>query len=157
MAGQRWDREKLLIGGEWRAASGGTYEIVNPSTEQVIGVAPEATRDDAFEAAAAAKQAFWTWSRTTPQERSELLKRAAELLAKHNDELVPLVQAESGATQKVASSMQVPVAISRFQRYAVGALEPNQIPIPPQVMPETPLAPGGLVGAVVNRQPVGVV
>jgi len=157
MAGQRWDREKLLIGGEWRAASGGTYEIVNPSTEQVIGVAPEATRDDAFEAAKSAKEAFWTWSRTTPQERSELLKRAAELLAKHNDELVPLVQAESGATQKVASTMQVPIAIGRFQRYALGALEPNQIPIPPQVAQATALAPGGLVGAVVNRQPVGVV
>ena len=157
MTAQRWDREKLLIGGEWRAAAGGTYEVINPSTEEVVGLAPEATRDDAFEAAKAAKDAFWTWSRTTPQERSELLRRAGELLAKHNDELVPLVQAESGATQKVASSMQVPVAISRFERYARGAMEPNQIPLPPQVMPETPLAPGGLIGAVVNRQPVGVV
>jgi acyl-CoA reductase-like NAD-dependent aldehyde dehydrogenase len=155
--GNRWDREKLLIGGEWRAASGGTYEITNPATEEVVGVAPEATREDAFEAARAAKEAFWSWSRTTPQERAELLRRAGELLAKHNDELVPLVQAESGATMKVASSMQVPVAISRFDRYARGAMEPNQIPLPPQVMPDTPLAPGGVIGAVVNRAPVGVV
>src|SRR4051794_29166678 len=157
MTAQRWDREKLLIGGEWRAASGGTYDVVNPSTEEVVGVAPQATREDALEAAKAAKDAFWTWSRTTPQERSDLLRRAGELLAKHNDELVPLVQAETGATQKVASSMQVPVAIGRMQRYAVGALEPNQIPLAPQVMPDTPLAPGGVVGAVVNRAPVGVV
>src|SRR3954463_13398953 len=157
MAGQRWDREKLLIGGEWRPASGGTYDVVNPSTEEVVGVAPQATREDALEAAKAAKDAFWTWSRTTPQERSELLRRAGELLAKHNDELVPLVQAETGATQKVASSMQVPVAISRMQRYALGALEPTQIPLPPQVMPDTALAPGGVIGAVVNRAPVGVV
>jgi acyl-CoA reductase-like NAD-dependent aldehyde dehydrogenase len=157
MTAQRWDREKLLIGGEWRPASGGTYDIVNPSTEEVVGVAPQATPEDALEAAKAAKDAFWTWSRTTPQERSELLRRAGELLAKHNDELVPLVQAETGATQKVASSMQVPVAIGRFDRYARGALEPNQIPLPPQVMPDTPLAPGGVVGAVVNRAPVGVV
>ena len=154
---QRWDREKLLIGGEWRAASGGTYEITNPSTEQVVGVAPEATREDAFEAARAAKEAFWSWSQTTPAERAELLRRAADLLAKHNDELVPLVQAETGATQKVASSMQVPIAIGRFQRYAQGAMEPNQIPLPPQIMPDTALAAGGVVGAVVNRAPVGVV
>ena len=46
------------------------------------------------------------------------MRRAGELLAKHNDDLVPLVQAETGATQKVASSMQVPVAVSRFDRYA---------------------------------------
>ena len=157
MAGQRWDREKLLIGGEWRAASGGTYEVINPSTEEVVGLAPEATREDAYEAARAAKDAFWTWSRTTPQERADLLKRAAELLAKHNDDLVPLVQAETGATQKVASSMQVPIAIGRFNRYAAGAMEPNQIPLPPQVAQATALAAGGLVGAVVNRAPVGVV
>jgi acyl-CoA reductase-like NAD-dependent aldehyde dehydrogenase len=157
MAGQRWDREKLLIGGEWRAASGGTYDIVNPSTEEVVGVAPEATREDAYEAAAAAKEAFWTWSRTQPSERAEILRRAADLLAKHNDELVPLVQAETGATQKVASAMQVPVAVGRFNRYAQGAMEANTIPLPPQVMPDTPLAAGGVVGAVVNRAPVGVV
>src|SRR3954466_9129699 len=149
MTAQRWDREKLLIGGEGRPASGGTYDVVNPSTEQVVGVAPQATREDALEAAKAAKDAFWTWSRTTPQERAELLRRAGDLLAKHNDELVPLVQAETGATQKGASSMQVPVAIGRFERYARGAMEPNQIPLPPQVMPDTPLAPGGVIGAVV--------
>jgi acyl-CoA reductase-like NAD-dependent aldehyde dehydrogenase len=157
MAAQRWDREKLLIGGEWRAARGGTYDVVNPATEQVVGVAPEATREDAFEAAAAAKDAFWSWSRTQPAERAELLRRAGELLAKHNDELVPLVQAETGATAKVASSMQVPVAINRFNRYAQGAMEPNQIPLPPQLMPNTALAAGGLISAVVNRQPAGVV
>ncbi|HUS61190.1 MAG TPA: aldehyde dehydrogenase family protein [Acidimicrobiales bacterium] len=157
MAGQRWEREKLLIGGEWRAASGGTYDVVNPSTEEVVGVAPEASREDAFAAAAAAKQAFKTWSRTTQAERSELLKRTAELLAKHNDELVPLVQAETGATQKVAFTMQVPIAIGRFNRYAQGAMEPNQIPLPPQQAVSTALAPGGLIGGVVNRAPVGVV
>lgn len=157
MAGQRWDREKLLIGGEWREASGGTYEVINPSTEEVVGLAPEATREDAFEAARAAKEAFWKWSRTTPAERAELLRRTGELLAKHNDELVPLVQAETGATQKVASSMQVPIAIGRFNRYAQGAMEPNQIPLAPQVAQATALAAGGLVGAVVNRAPVGVV
>jgi acyl-CoA reductase-like NAD-dependent aldehyde dehydrogenase len=36
-------------------------------------------------------------------------------------------------------------------------MESNQIPLPPQVMPNTSLAAGGLIGAVVNRAPVGVV
>ncbi|MGH7316274.1 MAG: aldehyde dehydrogenase family protein, partial [Candidatus Rokuibacteriota bacterium] len=153
----RWDREKLLIGGSWVEAAGGTYDIVNPATEEVVGVAPEATRADAEAAAAAAQTAFKTWSRTTPEERSELLKRAAELLAKRNDELVPLVQAETGATMKVASTMQVPICIQRFRRYALGALEPNSIPLPPQQAAASALAPGGLIGSVALRQPVGVV
>jgi acyl-CoA reductase-like NAD-dependent aldehyde dehydrogenase len=53
--------------------------------------------------------------------------------------------------------MQVPVAASRFDRYALGALEPSVIPLPPQEMPSTPLAPGGLMGALARRAPVGVV
>jgi acyl-CoA reductase-like NAD-dependent aldehyde dehydrogenase len=53
--------------------------------------------------------------------------------------------------------MQIPVAITRFERYAKGALTDLSIPIPPQVSAPTPLAPGALLGAIVNRAPVGVV
>src|SRR5256884_5591325 len=53
--------------------------------------------------------------------------------------------------------MQVPVAASRFDRYARGALEPNVIPLAPQEMPATPMAPAGLMGALARRAPVGVV
>jgi len=153
----RWDRTKLLIGGSWVEASGGTYDVVNPATEEVVGAAPEATRQDAYAAAAAAREAFGTWSRTSPEERSELLKRAADLLAKRTDELVPLVQAETGATMRTTSTMQVPIAIQRFRRYALGALEPTSIPLPPQQAAASALAPGGLIGSVALRQPVGVV
>ncbi len=53
--------------------------------------------------------------------------------------------------------MQVPTCIERFRRYAKGALEPTTIPLPPSEMPTTALAPGGLIGAIAVRQPVGVV
>ena len=51
--------------------------------------------------------------------------------------------------------MQVPTCIERFRRYAKGALEPAVIPLPPSEMPTTALASGGLMGAMVVRQPVG--
>jgi acyl-CoA reductase-like NAD-dependent aldehyde dehydrogenase len=73
------------------------------------------------------------------------------------DELIPLVQAETGATLRLTQTMQVPTCIERFRRYAKGALEPTTIPLPPSEMPTTTLAPGGLMGAMVLRQPVGVV
>ena len=148
---------RLFVGGSWVEAGGGGYDVVNPSTEQVVGTAPEGTAADASAAAAAAKEAFPAWSRTLPEERAELLKRAADLLLKRNDELVPLVQAETGATMRVASTMQVPICVSRFRRYAAGALEPTAIPLPPAQMEATALAPGGIIGAVAIRQPVGVV
>ena len=79
-------------------------------------------------AAAAAAEAFPAWSRTKPEERAALLNKAADLLRDRMDELIPLVQAETGATQRVASTMQVPTCIERFRRYAKGALEPTHDP-----------------------------
>ena len=51
------DQTHLLIGGEWRPASGGTYEVINPATEGVVALAPNATAEDGFAAAAAARAA----------------------------------------------------------------------------------------------------
>ncbi|MCB1261998.1 MAG: aldehyde dehydrogenase family protein, partial [Acidimicrobiales bacterium] len=49
---------RLLIGGEWVTAGDGTYDIVNPATEQVVGRAPNASVADAESAVAAAADAF---------------------------------------------------------------------------------------------------
>ena len=134
-----------------------TYEIVNPATEQIVGEAPEATVDEVASAAAAASAAFGSWSRTTPEERAALLDRAADVIRDHVEELIPLVQAETGATLRVTQTMQVPTCVDRFRRYARGAMEANVIPLPPSVMPSTALASGGLMSAIAVRQPVGVV
>jgi acyl-CoA reductase-like NAD-dependent aldehyde dehydrogenase len=147
----------LLIGGERAAGGRGTYDIVNPATEQIVGQAPEATVEQVEAAAEAAAAAFPAWSRTKPEHRAELLNRAADLLREHMEELIPLVQAETGATMRVAKTMQVPTCIERLRRYAKGAVEPSVIPLPPGEMPTTALAPGGLIGAIAVRQPVGVV
>jgi acyl-CoA reductase-like NAD-dependent aldehyde dehydrogenase len=148
---------RLLIGGERVEGARGTYDIVNPATESVVGAAPEASAEQAQQAADAAAEAFGAWSRTKPEERADLLNRAGDLLRDHMDELIPLVQAETGATMRVASTMQVPTCVERMRRYAKGALEPRESALPPAEMPTTALAPGGLIGAVAVRQPVGVV
>lgn len=147
----------MLIGGDRVGGEAGTYAVVNPATEEVVGEAPEASTAQVEEAAEAAAEAFPAWSRTSPEERGALLHRAADLLRDRMDELVPLVQAETGATLRVAQTMQVPTCVERLRRYAKGALEPTSIPLPPSEMPSTALASGGLMGAVAVRQPVGVV
>lgn len=147
----------MLVNGDLVAGAGGSYDIVNPATEAVVGQAPEASTAQVDAAAAAASEAFPAWSRTRPEVRAELLNRAADLLRDRMDELIPLVQAETGATLRVAQTMQVPTCIERFRRYAKGALEPSTIPLPPGEMPTTALAAGGIMGAIAVRQPVGVV
>ena len=89
---------RQLIGGEWLEGSDGTYEIINPATEEVVAEAPEASADDVRRAAAAAAAAFPAWSRTDPAERAALLRKAGQLLAERTPELIPLVIAEAGAT-----------------------------------------------------------
>jgi acyl-CoA reductase-like NAD-dependent aldehyde dehydrogenase len=151
------EKYQCFIGGEWVDGEGGSYEIVNPATEEVVGHAPQATVEQSLAATAAAADAFESWSRTTPEHRAELLERVADLVDQRSEQLVPLAQAETGATMRVTKTMQVPQAAARFRRYAKGALETRIISLEPAVMPTTALAPGGIISAVGHRSPVGVV
>ncbi len=151
------DESQLLIDGKWVDAGDGTYDIVNPATEQVVGTAPNASVADAAAAAAAAKAAFPAWAGTPAEERLALLKAAASAIRAKNDELVPLVIAETGATASVGSRMQVPVSADRFDRYSRDIRHVQESMLPPIVTAATPLAPGGLISALAYRQPVGVV
>ena len=148
---------RLFIDGEWVEPAGGRYDVINPATEAVVGRAPEASRQQVYDAAAAARAAFPAWSATKPEQRAEILHRAADAIAAHADEYAAIAQAETGATSATVKMLQVNVAVARFRRYAKGALEPVEIPLSPTVTESSPLSMGGLTGALVIRQPVGVV
>ena len=148
---------RLFIGGEWVEPSKGGYAVVNPATEQVVAEAPEAGVDQIVDAVGAARAAFGPWSRRSPAERGELLMKLADAFERRIPELAPLVQAETGATMRVAQTLQVMQCAVRFRRYAQLANEDHDIALPPSVMPNTALAKGGLIGALAARQPVGVV
>ncbi|MDV7266262.1 aldehyde dehydrogenase family protein, partial [Rhodococcus oxybenzonivorans] len=59
------DSSALLIDGKLIPGSGGTFEVINPATEEVLGRAADATASDMDAAIAAARRAFddTTWSR----------------------------------------------------------------------------------------------
>ena len=101
---------QLLIGGEWVDGADGGYDVVNPATEEIVGVAPEASPAQALDAARAAQDAFPEWSQTTPEHRAELLQRAAEAIKARFKDLLPIVIAETGCTATVGKQMQVPTA-----------------------------------------------
>ncbi len=147
----------MLIGGDLVTGEGGTYDIINPATETVVGQAPEASTAQVEAAAAAAADAFGAWSRTKPEERAALIDKAADLMRDRVADLIPLVQAETGATLRVTETMQVPTCVDRLRRYARGAMESNVIPLPPGETATTALAAGGLMSAIAVRQPVGAV
>ena len=77
------DYDKLYIDGavgRLRPARG-TIDVINATTEEVMGRIPEGTADDVDRAVAAAKAAFATWSQTARQERGKYLQRLAEASA----------------------------------------------------------------------------
>ncbi|MFC8917166.1 aldehyde dehydrogenase family protein [Streptomyces sp. NPDC057116] len=148
---------RLFIGGDWAEPEGGHYEVVDPATEKAVGLAPEASRRQVHEAAAAARAAFAGWSATRPEERAAVLDRAADIMARDAEAHARLARAESGATAGTARAMQVGVGIARFRRYARGALEPVERPLPPQISGAGPMGPASVLGAVAVRRPVGVV
>src|SRR3954452_1227584 len=97
---------RLLIDGQW-VETADTYAIVNPANEEVVGLAPEATKEQAEAAAAAARRAFDSWSQTTREYRAGLLAAAAKRLRERAAEIVPVVQAETGSLISVATNVQV--------------------------------------------------
>ncbi|MEU3222025.1 aldehyde dehydrogenase family protein [Streptomyces sp. NPDC006976] len=149
--------QRLFIDGEWTEPAGGHYEVTDPATEETVGLAPEASRAQVYEAAAAARGAFASWSRTRPGERAAILDRAAGLIQRDSAALADLARAESGATTATARGMQVAVGAARFRRYAKGALEPVEEAVAPQINEAGPMGRAGIFGALAVRQPVGVV
>src|SRR5579863_9996370 len=91
-------QQRLLIGGEWVAGAGGTFEVRNPFTGEVASVASSANRQDARHAVDAAAAAFPGWSETPIAERREYLERAAELMEERQTEFAKAVADETGGT-----------------------------------------------------------
>lgn len=150
-------RYELLIGGDHVAGNGGTYEIIDPATEQVVGRAPQADAAQAADALRAARDAFAGWATTRPEERAALLDRVADLVERDVDELVELTIAETGGTRRTCRTIQVPHAAVRFRRYARGALESTVTPLAPSVTEASALGPPAVINALAQRVPVGVV
>src|SRR6185503_8805343 len=70
----------LYIDGQFLKGDGRrTSDVVNPATDEVIGKLPHASKADLDRALAAAQKAFATWRKTSPLEKSRILRRVAEL------------------------------------------------------------------------------
>ncbi len=88
---------KQLVGGKWMDASGGgTWDLVNPATEQVIQQVPFGDAADATAAVDAAADAFPEWSHLTAYQRGSVLEGAADYIESHLDEMAATTTEESG-------------------------------------------------------------
>jgi succinate-semialdehyde dehydrogenase / glutarate-semialdehyde dehydrogenase len=87
----------LFIDGEWRASSdGSTFPVEDPSTGRAIAEVASASPADGIAALDAAVAAAADWAATAPRRRSEILRRAWELVQERADDLALLMTLEMG-------------------------------------------------------------
>jgi aldehyde dehydrogenase (NAD+) len=108
-------RDKLYIGGAWVPSTGtGSIDVIDSTTEEVIGTVPEGTTDDIDRAVAAARGAFPAWSSTPVAERAALLTAVSEALGARMDALGELITHEVGMPLVLSRLVQVGLPMASF-------------------------------------------
>lgn len=110
---------KNLIAGEWVEASGGaTFENRNPAKEDdLIGLFPSSTKEDARRAVQAARAALPQWAAMPPPARGAILDKASRILEARLDEFAAILTREEGKTRAEATG-EVARARDIFRYYA---------------------------------------
>jgi succinate-semialdehyde dehydrogenase / glutarate-semialdehyde dehydrogenase len=137
---------QLLIGGTWVDATGGaTFDVLDPSTGEVLCAVADASPDDGQRALDAAAQAQAAFAQTSPRERADILTRAFELLHERIDDLALLMTLEMGKPVPEAKG-EIAYAAEFLRHFAGEAL---------RIDGGYQTAPAGGARFLLTRQPVG--
>jgi aldehyde dehydrogenase (NAD+) len=146
-------RKQLLVGGEWRDATGGaTMPVVNPATEEVIADVAAATPADVDAAVAAARAALGgPWGQMPARERGRLLFKMAQRLTERIDEVARLETLHNGKPIRESRHVEIPLAADVLQYYAGWAdkLHGETVPASTNALVYTRREPLGVVAAIV--------
>ena len=138
--------ENALIHPLSTAANGPRIPVLDPATEQAIGDVPDHSEIEALAAVAAAHAAAPAWAASSPRRRSEILRRAWELMVERRETLALLMVRENGKTLRDALS-EVDYAAEFFRWFSEEAVRS-----PGEFGP----SPAGTGNIIVGYQPVGV-
>ncbi|HEU4657800.1 MAG TPA: aldehyde dehydrogenase family protein [Capillimicrobium sp.] len=137
-------RDRLYVGGEWvQPAGAGAIEVVNATTEEVMGRVPEGAAADVDGAVEAARAAFEPWSATPVELRAELMAAVGARLAERTEEIAALITQELG----------MPLSLSRGIQAGLPTMTFSSIP---QLVSEVTWEER-IGNSLVVREPVGVV
>ena len=143
---------KLFIGGEFvDAASGKTFETINPATGEVIALIAEGGAEDVDRAAKAAHTAFQEgseWRKMSATDRQRILMKIGELIRKNLQELSELETLDTGKPIFESSKFDIPQSAETFEYYAGWATKITGDTIP--------VSKGGDAFAYTLREPIGV-
>ncbi len=116
------DSRHVLIGGQWRAASGGTLEVENPSDGGSLGEIARGNAQDIDAAVASAQAALSAeWGRSTAVERGRCLARLSTMVMEHADALARLESLDVG--KPLTQAHRDVVALARYCEFYAGAAD----------------------------------
>lgn len=137
----------LLIDGEFLSAKGRmSNPVYNPSTGEILGELPHASRDDLDRALESSEKAFQSWSRTSPLERSKILRKAAGLLRECSESIAIQLTLEEGKTI-AESRTEILTCAEIFEwsaeegRRTYGRIVPSRAPEHRQMVFKEPVGP----------------
>jgi len=109
------DYLKFYIDGKWvDPVQHRTLDVINPANEEVAGHISLGAQADVDKAVAAAKKAFPSWSRTSREERIELLQAILAEYQKRFGDIAAAVTEEMGAPASLAQRAQAPIGMGHF-------------------------------------------
>ncbi len=111
--------DKIYINGEWVAPVGTQMiEVINSTTEEVMGRIPECTAEDVNRAVSAARAAFDAWSVTPAGDRAAIIGRIAEGLKNRINEIAGIIANEVGMPLPLATAVQAGMPAMVMGSYA---------------------------------------
>jgi betaine-aldehyde dehydrogenase len=111
--------DKLYINGQWVKPGGaGMIDVIDSTTEEVMGRVPEGSSEDVNAAVAAAKAAFEKWSATAPEERARRLQLISDRLSMRKDEIAAVIASEVGMPLPLATAVQAGMPAAVMSSYA---------------------------------------
>jgi acyl-CoA reductase-like NAD-dependent aldehyde dehydrogenase len=108
-------RDAFYIGGEWvPAADRETVDVIDATTEEVVGTVALGTEEDVDRAVKAARAGFETWSQTSVEERMDALRAITAGLTARAEEIAALVAREVGMPIGLSRMIQAGLPIMSF-------------------------------------------
>ena len=144
-------RDSFLIGNQWvKPASDRRFTLLNASTGEVIGTAPEACEADIDAAVAAARRALGdpAWSQIGPHERAAIMDRFMGAIAARGDDLAKMVSIQNGMPIGLSVPLEGQFSVGVVQYYAGLARTMGQPDVRPSQMGRETLVEGSPVGVV---------
>lgn len=135
------------------SASGKTFDVTNPATEEVIATVSQAQVEDVDTAVEAARKAFdkGEWTKMEAAERSHLIYKFADLLEENREELAQLESLDNGKPYQIALEDDVDGTVQHFRYYAGWATKifGKTTQISPDYVTYTLHEPVGVVGQII--------